>query len=289
MSFLYSLLQCVPNPRTGEFVTFGAIAGDPISNEWAIRIVENESHISRLAGKADIRMIHNFVEAVYKDDGFHGEYISNPDSVTSKSWLHKLFSDNRNIIQLSEPLPFVASDVNEVLDLVFKFMITQPKVREKRGQGRDYVLSQIMDSYEKAKIKPELVHQNVKISVRGNLETPLDFAIANGSVVQLSQAWSFQQSGKESIIKNVRSWALGMNELRFSNDPSYLYVDDKTKLKVDSGVNLAVITAPPITKEQSIAYKVAQGIFKRLEIEETLVDSAEALGENVSMLLGASA
>ena len=37
--YVFSLVRCVPNPRTGEFVNVGAIAGDPESEDWSVRQV----------------------------------------------------------------------------------------------------------------------------------------------------------------------------------------------------------------------------------------------------------
>ena len=35
--YVYSLVRCVPDPRTGEFVNVGAIAGDPFTGDWSVR------------------------------------------------------------------------------------------------------------------------------------------------------------------------------------------------------------------------------------------------------------
>jgi hypothetical protein len=62
--YVYSLVRCVPDPQTGEFVNVGAIAGDPETGDWSLRQVSNESRVRRLAGSSQLEAVHRFLTTV---------------------------------------------------------------------------------------------------------------------------------------------------------------------------------------------------------------------------------
>ena len=47
--YLYSIIRCLPDPQTGEFVNVGVIAGDPATGDWAVRRLSNIERIRRFA------------------------------------------------------------------------------------------------------------------------------------------------------------------------------------------------------------------------------------------------
>ena len=283
--YIYSVLRCVPNPNSGEFINFGVIAGDPISNSWSIKVTDSHKHLLKLASSSDLESVNRFVDELNRNirSGLSSANVSG--IVGYSSWLHKLYNENRSLIQLSEPLPYLANNVSDVIDSIYDIAIIKPRVRTNTGQSSMQVAGEISNAYHRAKVNPKYIHEKVRIFSEGSVDTALDFAIANGSVFQLSQAWSFQQTGPHNIEKDVRAWALGLHELRFGNLPTYLLLPGNHRVQVNPDVQLAVVTAPPKTKTQIAAYKNSQEIFNRLEIIETGVDETSVLSRSLSAQL----
>src|SRR5438128_374499 len=57
--------------------------------------------------------------------------------------------------------------------------------------------------------------ERVRVST-GPYDEVLDFAVANGSIVQLAQAWSFSAPEQEDIARRVRAWGWTMRHVRDS-------------------------------------------------------------------------
>ncbi|GHE29468.1 hypothetical protein GCM10017673_35080 [Streptosporangium violaceochromogenes] len=47
--YIYSIIRCLPDPRTGEFVNYGAIAGSPVTGDWDVRRLSRTDRIHRFA------------------------------------------------------------------------------------------------------------------------------------------------------------------------------------------------------------------------------------------------
>src|SRR5260221_14556979 len=110
--YLYSLVRCVPDPRTGEFVNVGAIAGDPVTGDWSVRQIANESRIRKFAGGASLDAAHSFLTRVGLQIDETRALMEDDAAVTllGDSWLQSLHHDHRNVVQLSPPAPMVAED-----------------------------------------------------------------------------------------------------------------------------------------------------------------------------------
>jgi hypothetical protein len=59
--YIYSIVRCLPDPRTGEFMNVGAIAGDPATGDWAIRQLSNTERVRKFAGDKALKHALNFV------------------------------------------------------------------------------------------------------------------------------------------------------------------------------------------------------------------------------------
>src|SRR4051812_36247731 len=96
--YLYALVRCVPNPRTGEFINFGAIAGRPETGDWSIRQVSNESRVRRLAGAEELQAVHGFLARVGLDlDQQQLLWEEQAGEPLDAAWLDRLYHDHRNV------------------------------------------------------------------------------------------------------------------------------------------------------------------------------------------------
>jgi hypothetical protein len=129
--YLYSIVRCLPDPRTGEFANVGAIAGDPQTGDWAVRRVSNTERIKRFAPSAAIDVTDRFIVGITSEIAEAREALEMSDSLPfDEHWLHRLHHDHRNIVQLSPPAPIVASHAEAALDIIFKHMIIDPATQQ---------------------------------------------------------------------------------------------------------------------------------------------------------------
>lgn len=269
--YSYCLVRCVPEPRTGEFINLAAIAGDPEAGDWSLRQVSNEVRARRLANPATLAAVHEFLARV-------GEVIDNQmslDGLTSldelaaepldMDWLYTLHRDHRNVVQLSEPALVVAETAESALDAVFSRLLIDPLSSQGSGVTKHRVFSDLNRAYQHA-IPAHFIRSRVELFVGDRLNTPIDFAIANGKAVQLSQAWSFQRSSIDDIATQVKAWGYTLGRLQDGIDGRILGRDNRVSTVSGSDVDLEVVIAAPETKAQKAVFDEANDIFHDLHV-----------------------
>jgi Protein of unknown function (DUF3037) len=285
--YVYSLVRCVPDPRTGEFVNVAAIAGDPESDDWALRQVSSESRVRKLANIAALGAVHTFLARIGTAiDDFQTTLPLNPtDDLPGEGWLNRLYWDHRNVVQLSQPAPILAASAEEALDVLFARQIidpvTDPRVKVVTKHG---VLRALRGSYSRAGVQ---ARPRVELFVGDRVHTLVDFAVASDDyAVQLSQAWSFQ--GKEVVSEQVKAWGYAIGRLR---EGEQAHVQDVASVQdwgraVDPKVDVQVVVTDPTTQEQEDAFGEALQVFKQLEASILSIGQVDSVGQHASELLG---
>jgi len=287
--YVYATVKCVPDPRTGEFVTVGAIAGSPETGEWSLRQVSNEARVRRLANAKDLAVVHGFLGRVGQQIDEQREGLDDGASASlSEIWLHELHDNHRNVVQLSRPTPMVANDVESALDQVFSQLIIEPVRQSRPTLTKHRVLSDLRKAYRMADIDDVLVKQSVDVVVGDHVHTSIDFAIANGATLQLSQAWSFQRAGIDEIGLQVKAWGYALSQLRVGTESRVIDASGALST-ISRDVDLEVVVAEPVTPEQTRVYQEAVQVFKDLEVEVHSVDQAAVVGRKAAELVSASA
>ena len=59
--YRYSVVRCVPEPRTGEFVNIGAIAGSFEEGDWSARTIGNYTRALKLCSADQIAAVTEFI------------------------------------------------------------------------------------------------------------------------------------------------------------------------------------------------------------------------------------
>jgi hypothetical protein len=283
--YLYSLVRCVPNPRTGEFVNYGAIVGDPASGDWSVRWVSNERHVQRLADATVRGAVHSFLSHLseqVEENRLRAE--STGESALDEAWLRDIYDQHRNVVQLSAPSFMIAPHAEEALDIIFNRMIIDPVTETRPGVNKHRVLRDLREAYRKASIDPHLLREKPELYVGGHVHTLVDFAIGNGRVVQVTQAWSFQRTTLDSISTDVKSWAYALGRLRTGEDEARV-VDAHRSSVIDRNVDLEVVIAPPETSAQQEVYGEAEQIFEQLDARMVPLAEIGNVGARATELL----
>lgn len=283
--YLYSLVRCVPDPRTGEFVNIGAIAGNPDSGDWSSRQVGNESRVRKLADATTLDAVHRFLSRVGIEIDQSQAAMEAGEPPLDLSWLEQLHHDHRNTVQLTPPTPIVATDAEQALEVIFKRLIIDPVTQQRQtGLTKHRVLSDVREAYRKADIASTLVRQRLDLFVGNYVHTPIDFAIANGRVVQLTQGWSFQLAGVDDLSVQVKSWAYALGELRRGQTARVVDNDDQPST-ISPDVDLEVVVAGPKTPQQEHAFNEAIQVFDELGAKVNDLPAVESVGRRASELL----
>src|SRR5262249_44389907 len=150
--YFYSLVRCVPSPRTGEFINIAAIAGSEESDEWSVRQIQNESRAKKLCSADDLAVVHGFLASSWEAIDRHNPEALLADDPLALEWPGRLYHDHRNGVQLSEPMPIVGESVEGVLDVIFDHLLIDPVRGRREFITKHRVLAALRDSFEEAEI-----------------------------------------------------------------------------------------------------------------------------------------
>lgn len=283
--FVYSLVRCVPEPRTGEFVNIGAIAGDPEGGDWAVRQVSSERRAVKLASPSALEAVHGFLartqEAIELQDGTFDQDGVAPSLTVD--WLSALCRDHQNVVQIAAPTPMLADSAEDALDIIFEHMIIDPVSQARGFITKHAVLASLRDSYGSVNLAAGALVPRADIFVGSNLHAGVDFAVLNGAAVQVSQAWSFQRAGVQDVSTQVKAWAYAMSRVQDGEAARVVAGDRVVDLPRD--VDVQVVVAGPRTMEQEKAFDEATQVFSDLGVEVSSFDQAEGVGVRAAELL----
>ncbi|MEO3805042.1 DUF3037 domain-containing protein [Nonomuraea sp. B1E8] len=284
--YLYSIVRCLPDPRTGEFVNVGAIAGDPTTGDWAVRRVSNTERIKRFAPSAAIDVADRFIVRVTSEIAEAREAMESSDDLPiSEQWLYGLHHDHRNIVQLSPPAPIVAGRVEAALDVIFQHMIIDPATQQRPVTIRkSEVIENLRKAYAAAEIPVHLLRPRSDVFIGDRLHSNVDIAIANGRVVQLAQGWSFRVTSLDRVVTQVKAWGFALERLRRGDEARL--VDAQGQLSsVSKNVDLQIVVATPETSEQEAAYEEAEQVFRMLNADVQPVEEVAAVSRRAAGLV----
>jgi hypothetical protein len=287
--YFYSLVRCVPDPRTGEFINVGAICGDPDSGDWSMRQVSNESRVRRLSGQAQLEAVHRFLTEVgIKLDEARSVLESEGTSeMLDEQWLKALHQDHRNVVQLSAPTVMAAENAEMALDILFAGQVIDPAQQVQSREPaitKGTVLSDLRRAYQRARVDNKYIHQKAELYVGGHLHAPLDFAIIAGETLQIAQGWSFRRAEIGELSMQVKAWAFPIGRLRDGDDARVISAGDSVN-RVARDVDVEVIVAEPRTSEQIVAYEEASQVFAKLGASVRTLEEADKVSRQAAELV----
>jgi Protein of unknown function (DUF3037) len=288
--YIYSLIRCVPDPQTGEFLNVGAIAGDPATGDWSMRQVSNESRVRKLAGPAQLEAVHRFLTEVgIQIDDMRAQ--AEEDAAVSSvgdTWLQALHYDLRNVVQLSEPTPVAADSAEQALDFLFAGQVIDPQLQTReRTITKLRVISDLRDAYRRAAIADQLIELRPELYVGDHVHTLLDIAIVAGQTVQITQGWSFKRTQVDEVPTQVKAWAYAVGLLRAHQEARLISATNQIR-HISPDVDVEVVVARPRTAEQVRAYEEAQQVFDQLNASVRDLEDVDAVGRQAAELVAKS-
>lgn len=291
MKFMYSVIRYVPDPIRGEFVNVGVIAGSDESSEWGLRQVDNPIRARRLDEHGSLPAVWEFMDRVgHALDAFEDEIerpsLEGAEFVLSEDWLADLHVRHRNIVQLSPPQPLLADSVDEALDRTFADLILDPAKRS-GSENKHPALAAVRRAYrELGLVKDEHVFERALLHA-GQHRERLDFAVANGRVVQLAQTWSFQVADQDALAEQVKAWAWTIKTVK--DQGGTLEVPNGRTVDVPQDVDVAVVYVPPAVGQDAPALLDAESVFETLHATRREVSDAQQVAAEAAHRLAGTA
>lgn len=286
--YVYSLVRCVPDPRTGEFINVGAVVGDPDSGDWSMRQVSNESRVRRLSGPVQLDAVHRFLTeiGIKLDDARSLMENEGTNEVLDERWLESLHYDYRNVVQLSAPTPMAAENAEQALDILFAGQVIDPQQIQSREPTvtKGTVISDLRKAYRRAAVDRRFIEERAELYVGEHLHTPLDFAIIAGQTLQIVQGWSFRRAEIDDLSTQVKAWAFPIGRLRAADDARVISAGEAVS-RVAPDVDVQVIVAEPRTNEQIRAYEEANQVFNQVGACVRTLDETDKVSTHAAALV----
>ena len=287
--YVYSLVRCVPDPRTGEFINVGAIVGDPDSGDWSMRQVSNESRVRKLAGPLQLNAVHRFLTeiGIKLDDARSLMENDGTGEALDEQWLESLHHNHRNVVQLSAPTPMAAENAELALDILFAGQVIDPQQMQSREPAvtKLTVVSDLRRAYRRAAVNRKFIHERAELYVGSHLHAPLDFAIIAGQTLQIVQGWSFRRTDIEDLSTQVKAWAFPIGRLRQTPDDARVISAGEAVSSVSRDIDVEVIVAEPRTSEQSRAYEEANQVFSQVGATVRTLDETDKISTHAAELV----
>ena len=281
MRYVYSVARFVPDPARDEAINIGIIAGADESGDWALRAVGNYSRARRLDGRKllpGVREQLDRIEAMldpYTDVQVPLFPVVHPETV-DEAWLTRLSADSANVLQFTHPLPVVAESAEDAIDLLWNELIVDPTAKQFRFAKKSRAVSAFAHALRANGVPDD--HVIRRTIVRSEpFHAPMDFAIHNGRVSQLTNCWSFQLPDKESLMEEITSWAWTVRDLR-RNGGSVANRDGMIEIEGGRKTAIYVVYVPPApgADADARAFKSACSAFDDSEVQALPVPAGEA-------------
>ncbi len=250
MRYVYSIVRFVPDPTRGEFINVGAIVGNDQNSDWNVRRIENPKRARYIDDRRTLGAVWDFLDRIERNHEL------------SEAELKQLYADHRNIVQLSMPIPMMASNSEEALDSIFQHQICEPPPRASI-QDKHAIRNAVRYSYQASRIRKENLQERVTLRANRHEEN-VDFAVTNGRVVQLIHTWPFPTTNYNTFARGVRGWGYAIRDMR--NDGGIISTKEST-FEVDSQVDIEVVYTGLEQEVRHPALQDALNVFEDLAVQ----------------------
>jgi len=284
MRYTYSILKYVPDPVRGEFINIGALLGSEESNEWRLKIVDNYSRAKKIdeGGILPLVLEHLSTLAAEIDDFTSAqESLYPPEKEINLAWLADLHQSSQNILQFSLPTPIVSASIDDAANLLFEEFIVEPEFRKYPFKKKTEATASLRRTFlDKGLQKGKDYFEKIEVAGRHHSES-FDFAVANGKVLQLSQAWSFQLPGERQLVEEIKGWAYSVEDLRYQGGQA---ITRERKLTVGPDIPIYAIYVPPKLDQSRAAFDEAMCAFEKVGVKPVSFGDTQSIGDEAASL-----
>lgn len=282
--FVYSVVRFVPDPARGEFINVGAIAGSEESSEWAVRQVSNSTRANKIDERDTLDAVWSWLTRVSKQIGEYeaaNEQLFGDATPLSEDWLHQMYVDQQNIVQLSPPAPLIAESADDALDRVFQQHIVDPGLEPRaRRLTKHAAQAAVRAAFKEHEVGFDSVIEHVELRTPRMHRQKMDFAVRNGRALQLTQTWSFAVQNTAEMAQQIKAWGWTIHDVRLEGGELHA---DEQQVEVPDEVPIRVVYIPPAGSDELL--REALNIFEELNVAAIPSDRAGEVGEEAAELL----
>ncbi len=205
-----------------------------------------------------------------------------PEVELTEEWLWRLHADHQNVVQISEPTPMLAESADSALDRVFDLMVLDPAARKKAFKNKHTALAALRSAYSEVNIaKGSELCERVTLETSHHA-TKFDFTVANGRVLQLARAWSFQVPDQAALAEQVKAWGWTVQEAHTAGGRVQTASGE---FVASADIDIAVVYVPAAESQKASAFVDAEHIFKTLGIPAVSHHRAHDVAQRARNLL----
>lgn len=277
MRYVYSVIRFVPEPARGEFINIGVVAGRHDGQEWHLKHVTNFQRALSAGSKMAFQTARFDLERL---DASVSVDVPVPVDI-----LDSLVASWRSVLQLSEPAPISASSASEACERIFSLMVVDP---ERSHRTTASAARKALKAAYGGEIpgQDQTIFDRVKAVVEGQT-AQFDFAVANGHLVQLAKAWSFDVRAIDAATTGVRAWGYAVGLIRDQRHKTSLSAAAGRTYDVPDDVDIAAIYVPPSTPRGEEALSRSLEVFRTLEVDAVPISRAHDVAKRAAQALTA--
>ena len=284
MRCAYSVLRFVPDPVRGEFVNVGVLVGSDATRQSSVKLVRTRQRASHLADSDVVKDFWSYLLDLRSEV----DSTRNRDWAFSESWLHDLWEASGNLLQLSEPAPIAAGDVQTAAArLAEQFLADRRVLRRASGvPTRSTARAQVRKAYKEMGLEPSH-HFLERSHIRGGThEAVFDFVVRHESAVQLTQTWNFRVREPIEEIEKVKAWAWTVRDIRANGGRGSV---EGAEFDVPRDVDVRAAVVEPESGTEREVLSEAEHAFTQIDVKPVPFNKANRIAEYAADRLAAAA
>ena len=277
MRYQYTLVRYVPEPVTGEFINVGVVAGSFESGDWAFLRAQKWPRLANAGSRVAWKSANEYLSAI------SGRLDETSDEVTSE-WLNRLITGSRSVLQFSGLVAMSADSAEDAAKKAFKLLVRDPEPATRANSGAR-ARTALRHAYSGALDTPETLLERVSMEIEGNHEANFDFAVANGRVVQLATAWSFDLKTVDRVANGVKAWGYSIGLLRDPSHNARITFGVDRSYDIPSSIDIEAIYVPPRTSMGEQALEQSLRVFDEMEVLAVPISEVDAVADRANQAL----
>lgn len=283
MRYVYTVARFVPDTARNEGINVGILVGSDATGEWSLQTTGQFGRarrmdaldvfpgvLARLAALGEqLADYSDAAERLLAADGL---------ATVSETWLSKMVSQARGLLQWTEPAVVTAETANEAIGRLWEHLILESDRGPRReAVTKHRVLGEVYQALRQWHLQGKVWQRPVLEA--GRSKTAVDFAVHDGIVRHMTNCWSFQVADKDGLINEATRWAWSVRDVRRSGGQLSLGGESAA---VNSDVDIAVVFVPPATgdPEGSAALEQVRAVFADHDVR---IEAVVPLSETASV------
>ncbi|RRJ85946.1 DUF3037 domain-containing protein [Gulosibacter macacae] len=266
------LLRQVPDVARGEFRNVGVVAGAD-GGDWAAKILPGSSQRdgARVSDIGDA--LRDLERRVSDQQG----WLASVDDAISERYMHLLAELGNNSFRVADPRPVLAESATAAAEMLFSHLVQREQ--QDRSQARTLLRKLIHEKLAQSLSSLSSVeffeHVSASPSVENAFPLSFDFAVEQGSSLELAHAWSFDMMNLDNLMEKIQAWLLGVSIIR-EHGATVRLDSEQHELRDDTPITVVYDTVwRGPAEERNSLLRNTLSLFEHYEIDATPISSFE--------------